>query len=485
MTWISNKSQNENKDTKRKNSFARWISWLFLVLSILLLIYTYYRAEIVFQGVRNDYFKYYLISLSGMLFWGLVLRLRERIQVNIVTVVISVLVGLYLVEGGLIFLELEQDYVDHSSLTPELDVDYDKRTKLEIFKDLKVEGIDAVPLFSNARRPEASKEFSNFYPLSGVSKKTSVGSNETGRWMIYLSDRYGFNNPDSEWDAKEVEWLLTGDSFTEGMSVQPGEDIGGQIRTITQESVINLGKGGNGPLVKLATLTEYAESIKPKRVLWIYYEGNDLKGNLLQEKKHPLLMRYIEDGFSQNLINRQKEIDTKLRKYFLEQLQKQKKGKVVAEEIKEQPQTQALNRKTLWIQLTTIRNFIFNSELGFNSDVHVNDELFAKILTKAKADVEAWGGQIYFIYLSEHARYTNNAILHDRFNSKSKVIDLVTGLDIPVIDIHQEVFANHSDPLSLFPFRLDRHLNADGYSEIAKAIVESISRYEQNSKTNH
>jgi len=59
---------------------------------------------------------------------------------------------------------------------------------------------------------------------------------------------------------------------------------------------------------------------------------------------------------------------------------------------------------------------------------------------------------------------------------------LVKQLDIPVIDIHQEVFANHSDPLSLFPFRLSGHYNADGYSEVAKAIVTSVNKYEQSNK---
>ena len=36
---------------------------------------------------------------------------------------------------------------------------------------------------------------------------------------------------------------------------------------------------------------------------------------------------------------------------------------------------------------------------------------------------------------------------------KLEVIELVKNLNIPVIDIHQEVFYNHADILSLFPFR--------------------------------
>ena len=62
------------------------------------------------------------------------------------------------------------------------------------------------------------------------------------------------------------------------------------------------------------------------------------------------------------------------------------------------------------------------------------------------------------------------------------MIEVVKGLNIPVIDIHQEVFANHPDPLALFPFRLFGHYNADGYSEVAKAIVTSVNKYEQSNK---
>lgn len=53
---------------------------------------------------------------------------------------------------------------------------------------------------------------------------------------------------------------------------------------------------------------------------------------------------------------------------------------------------------------------------------------------------------------------------------------MVRGLNIPVIDIHQEVFADHPDPLDFFPFRLYGHYNAKGYSEATKAIVSGIKK---------
>jgi hypothetical protein len=60
---------------------------------------------------------------------------------------------------------------------------------------------------------------------------------------------------------------------------------------------------------------------------------------------------------------------------------------------------------------------------------------------------------------------------------------MVRDLNIPVIDIHQEVFTDHPDPLSLFPFRLRSHYNVEGYSEVAKAIVSGVIGEQKPRKT--
>ena len=43
--------------------------------------------------------------------------------------------------------------------------------------------------------------------------------------MIYFSDRYGFNNPDSEWDSPKTDWAILGDSIAAGACVASGEEI--------------------------------------------------------------------------------------------------------------------------------------------------------------------------------------------------------------------------------------------------------------------
>lgn len=466
MSWINRENKSKNNDEEKKYPFSKWMSWLFLVASMVLMAYTFYRAEITYSGTNNDvYFKYYLISLVGILFWVIVLRLREGVQANIVTAVITLVVGLYMVEGGLTLLSLGQP---HNSSGPsaaaaaELGVEYDKRTKLQVIDDLIEKGVHAVP----AIRPRDVLTIDEeLLPLGGVSNKTTVALNENGYYMVYPSDRYGFNNPDSEWDVEQVEWFLTGDSFAEGLAVSPGEDIAGQIRLITKQSSINVGRSGNGPLMELAELKEYAELVKPKRVLWIYYEGNDLLTDLKRDKGSPLLMQYMEDDFSQNLITRQKEIDNILSKY------------IVKAHAQAQAQVQVQLDRIRWTSLARLAAIRRAISFDVNVEVDVDDPMFAKILIKAKAQVEGWGGELYFVYLPTYERYKDKGVLHDSYKRKSEVVNLVNRLNIPVVDIHKEVFSNHPDPLSLFPFRQKGHYTADGYTEVAEAIVDGVTKH--------
>jgi hypothetical protein len=80
-------------------------------------------------------------------------------------------------------------------------------------------------------------------------------------------------------------------------------------------ATLNLGGGGNGPLLMLATLKEYAEPVKARTVLWFYFEDNDLT-DLRKEKNAPLLMRYLTDGFRQGLFGQQAAIDRSLAAYM-------------------------------------------------------------------------------------------------------------------------------------------------------------------------
>ena len=193
----------------------------------------------------------------------------------------------------------------------------DEKNNLSFIKNLLLKYDNAQPnilpiLFRETNGLNA--ENGRIYPLGGISNTTSHLGNENGYFPIIQLDKYGFNNPDNSVYDKVADIMLVGDSFTEGESVEVEDSIAGNLRKANY-STINFGKGGNGPLIELANLVEYGKKLKPKKVFWIYYEDNDLS-DLVVELTNPILKKYLKDDtFSQNLINRQSEIDIILKDY--------------------------------------------------------------------------------------------------------------------------------------------------------------------------
>ena len=80
-------------------------------------------------------------------------------------------------------------------------------------------------------------------------------NNENGYYPIFISDRYGFNNPDSEWNFNNIEITILGDSFA--FDKNRPNDISSELRKLSNKPVINLAYPGTGPLIQYATLREY------------------------------------------------------------------------------------------------------------------------------------------------------------------------------------------------------------------------------------
>ena len=56
-----------------------------------------------------------------------------------------------------------------------------------------------------------------------------------------------------------------------------------------------------------------------------------------------------------------------------------------------------------------------------------------------------------------------------------QILKIIANLNIPIIDLHEEVFKLEKDPISLFPYRKNRHYNKDGFDKSSKAIVNNIN----------
>jgi hypothetical protein len=411
----------------------------FLITTLfLILIYIVYRSEIYFKGSERTYYLiYYIGTLLAIFFSIICIYLNVKIQKYIIIIFISTTFTFYSFEAKLIFFQKKTNS------------NFDKRSFYEAFEDLKKNNLNATILVAPINFL-FSKEL-DLLSLAGISKAETIACNENGYYSTYHSDRYGFNNPDKEWDSKEIEYLLVGDSFTHGSCVNRPNDISSVLRNLSKKTVINLGYSGNGPLIEYATLREYLTP-NIKNVLWLYFEGNDLK-DLKNELKNEILSKYLTNQkFKQDLKFKQTKIDQFLTTF-------------VTKEIKRERESSIHNAKIIkFIKLHNIRDLLHQPPPVPPPELKI-------IIKLAKELVEDNNGKLYFIYLPKFHRY-KEIINFDENNSKQKIKKIVSDLDIEFIDIDDEVFKKEKNPLKLFPFEQSAHYNVEGYKKVAVKIYE-------------
>ena len=93
-------------------------------------------------------------------------------------------------------------------------------------------------------------------PLSGVSNSVTLNCNENGYYTTFISDRYGFNNLDYEWDQKEIEYFLVGDSFVLGNCVNRPNDLTSILRKLSNKS-FKYRVFSQRSIVRICNLREY------------------------------------------------------------------------------------------------------------------------------------------------------------------------------------------------------------------------------------
>jgi hypothetical protein len=376
------------------------------------------------------------------------------------------------------------DVEDIVELAKEYGVRFDTRSKLQVISDLNAKGIDAfpslVPLVLLQQQPDGTRrsvitlDGVETLPHGGVSGRVTVYCNEEGEWVVYESDEHGFHNPKGIWGSDSVDIVALGDSFTQGGCVPSDKNFVSVIRE-RYPKTLNLGMAGQGPLNTLATLKDYVQALKPRIVLWFFYEGNDI-GDLLYERQSPLLMRYLERDFSQNLLGRQPEIDQALAKY----IETEKAVRAVPPKPMTMAETIGRARSVLGalLKLNALRQR-FGLVYGDSSqssqyteaDVKTTMDLLDSAVREAKATVDAWGGKLYFVYLPERDSCIDSS---RSVGDRAQIMNIVKRKGIPLIDLHR-AFRAQSDPLVLFPFRRLGHYNQQGHRFVGDEVLKSIS----------
>ena len=157
-------------------------------------------------------------AFSFACFSGLALDRAGR--ASILTSLLAVAVAVYLAEFAIQLRLLRPE----APVVARLPADADRRSVLEVVNALQSEGKNAYPqAFPIAqfqhRSDGQATALGGLLPLGGISRVTTVYCNETGRYLVYDADEFGFNNPSGIWPQRRLDVLAVGDSFAQGACV--------------------------------------------------------------------------------------------------------------------------------------------------------------------------------------------------------------------------------------------------------------------------
>jgi hypothetical protein len=347
---------------------------------------------------------------------------------------------------------------------------FDIRTVSEVVQELRAQGVDALPRISRkwVSSPRARTELpSGFLPLSHASNATIVECNENGEYLIFRSDEFGFNNPSRLVASKQVDVAVVGESFALGYCLPAEESFVGRIRAIHPRTA-NFALAGTIPLMQLASLREYVEPLRPSLVLWTV---NPTEVHPQEESRDPILLQYLNPSFSQNLMARQSEVDSVIRRLV----------PPMTAETDEQLRAE-LQRARAWPYSRALFIPQIRERLGpsvgagrwFGESAHPAQ--FENVLKVAHAAVRQWHGKLLVVLLPTYGENVARQIAQS--TTHTQLTKLLTGLGIEVID-GVALFEQQPDVAGLFNLRMNAHPNRQGHALLADRVLAAMKELPQ------
>ncbi len=410
--------------------------------------------------------KYFFASGCSFLFFIGSLFLPRQGKSYVVIITLSLGAGLYIAESFLSFTLVDRKSPLEKAVRA-AGQSFDYRTTLQVITDMRKETNQQVLPYISPKQLFKEKglrvDGETIYPLGFVPESRLVYCNEDGQYPVYEVDKFGYNNPPNQFDMSNTDAVIVGDSFAFASCVNTGEGPAGVMRRAGY-SVYNLGMPGAGPILQLAAIIEFAVSLKPRYVFWFYYEGNDLR-DLAIEKELPVLSRYLEKDFSQQLVERQSAFVLAHAAYARDYL-----AKAIRDDHKKAARNKPIMKFLKLNEIRKIANLDRNRTKQPFPDSLINKLKY--VLATAQEKVSQWNGELVFVYLPEWSRYGSEH--HEpTLQARPRVLEAIRSLSIPVIDFDQAI-SPHDDWRSFFAYGLPNHYNPGGYGVLAQNLVGFI-----------
>jgi hypothetical protein len=341
----------------------------------------------------------------------------------------------------------------------------DPRTGTELHDALTAAGIPHNPMYNPVGYLALidTNKIPPYYPLSSAPNAVTVGCNEGDQrdFPIWHTDRYGYNNDDTVYAFKNLIFFVGG-SFAQGSCVHQDETIGGVLRRHGYPAV-NLGIGGFGQIAALATLKEYGERLKPKIVLWQFFDPNDISLLTQWDLRSRFLLQYLKDEFSQDLIDQQDRL--------IEFWNNHGQWAAVYKEFfdsENSPALQSAWEKRLDDNLPLIRELL-GADIGSLRDDDGILKVYEKVFEIAKRRVASWGGRIYLVVIPNMDVYRGRVPKY-----QSAIVKIMQKLGISTIDA-DDAIRRDPDPFRFFAQPKGwSHFNQLGYRITARQIAAKL-----------
>lgn len=417
---------------------------LLAILFLILLIFKLYND-------RLEIYKFYFYGSFLFLFiiinFIIIFYFKKKVFFqNYILILFSCLFSVYCIELLLLISNnISKKNYEINQKKYQGTVESPKKIFLENFKENEKIFISLSPNDLNSYQNELNFFFTSF------SNEINFLCKEADGKIFFRSDRFGFNNIDKLWDIVGTPIFL-GDSFVQGWCVKNENNFVNKFTNLN----INLGIQNSGPLIQYAILREYLKKISNTKIYWFFYEGNDLE-DLSIEKQNKILRKYlISKKFSQNLTERQDEINLV--------------NKKIREAIKS---NKIKNVKNKNFYFKNLKNFIalknIRTELNNKFFIFI---LYNQIILKTKSLLVEKNIELNVVYLPSYERYINKKLFQNyKYN---KILKILSSNNINVIDLKKNFFDKKKNIKKFYAFGESYHFSNLGHSRIASFLKKNL-----------